>query len=76
MFGENQPKALENLNSLSSKALSIAIVYLKQLLLAETSIPVAEFFHQNGLEQSDELLKSGSMVIDAQAIEHLEILEV
>lgn len=49
------PKVLKEIvenkdQDLSSMALSISLVYLKKLLLAETSIPVAEFFHQNDLE--------------------------
>lgn len=55
-------------------ALAMAITYLEQLLQAEVTVPVAEFYTQD--EHSQELLKSGSMVIDAQAIEHLELLEI
>jgi hypothetical protein len=38
------------------------------------TIPVAEFYTQD--EHNRELMKSGNMVIDAQAIEHLELLEI
>lgn len=50
----------------------MAIRYLEQLLQAEVTIPVAEFYTST----QDDQVKIGSMVIDAQAIEHLELLEV
>lgn len=34
-------------------------------MLAKTSIPVAEFIYQDDLENTNELIKKGSMVIDA-----------
>lgn len=55
-------------------ALGMAITYLEQLLQAEVTVPVAEFYTQD--EHNRELMKSGNMVIDAQAIEHLELLEI
>ena len=44
-------------------ALGMAITYLEQLLQAEVTIPVAEFYTQD--EHNRELMKSGNMVIDA-----------
>ena len=41
----------------------MAIIYLEQLLQAEVTIPVAEFYTQD--EHNRELMKSGNMVIDA-----------
>ena len=48
---------------MSMTALGMALTYLEQLLQGEVSIPVAEFYTQD--EHNRELMKSGSMVIDA-----------
>ena len=53
----------------------MAIVYLDQLLLAESSIPVSEFHHLDSLSERRVQGKQSNMIIDAQALEHLEILE-
>jgi hypothetical protein len=42
--------------------------------LAEYTIPVAAFYSKD--EDIREFMKSGSMVIDAQAIDHLELLDI
>ena len=57
-------------------ALLIAVCYLESLMLAETTLPVCEFFKINSLEDAKKSLQKTHMVIDAQAIEHLELLEI
>jgi hypothetical protein len=53
-------------------ALGLALVFLDKLLLVESTIPVASFtFNEGGISS---LSNSTAMVIDAQAIEHLDIL--
>jgi DNA mismatch repair ATPase MutS len=52
-------------------ALGLSLVFLQRLLLADTSIPVATFTWTVGTE---ELSLNKTMLIDAQAIEHLDIL--
>lgn len=52
-------------------ALGLALVFLDKLLLLDTALPVATFtYSKEGIDG----LQSANMVIDAQAIEHLDIL--
>lgn len=51
-------------------ALGLTFVYLEKLLLLETALPVATFQFSDNLSD----VKTAQMVIDAQAIEHLDIL--
>eukprot|EP00347_Sterkiella_histriomuscorum_P017253 403350104 len=78
---EDWPDTIKNLifnqekrNPLAIQAFGLSVIYLEQLLQAETIIPVADFYTQD--EHKQELMQSGNMVIDAQAIEHLELLEI
>jgi DNA mismatch repair protein MSH6 len=64
----------DNVDFHAAFAVGIAVAYLEQLLMADTVLPVSEFSY---LKDFDQAKKSSSyMVIDAQAIEHLELLEV
>ena len=54
-------------------ALGLSIIFLDKLLLADTSIPIASFEWSEGIDGSF-AGRPASMLIDAQAIEHLDIL--
>lgn len=54
-------------------ALGLCLVFLDKLLLADTSIPVASFELQSS-DSSSIVATPTNMIIDAQAIEHLDIL--
>ena len=54
-------------------ALGLCLVFLDKLLLADTSIPVASFEWQSS-SSSHIVATPTNMIIDAQAIEHLDIL--
>lgn len=54
-------------------ALGLCLVFLDKLLLADTSIPVASFEWQSS-GSSHIVATPTNMIIDAQAIEHLDIL--
>ena len=62
----------------SKIALGLCLVFLDKLLLADTSIPVASFEWQQqegtGDSTSQFAASQKNMIIDAQAIEHLDIL--
>lgn len=69
-FGIDERKWPESLQGISNKdddlamtSLALAFTYLEQMLQAEVTIPVAEYYTQD--EHSAELMKQGSMVIDA-----------
>jgi hypothetical protein len=46
------------------------MVFLDKLLLLDTALPVATFRYEDDVKE----VKTAAMVIDAQAIEHLDIL--
>lgn len=53
-------------------ALGLSLIFLDKLLLADTSIPIASFVWSEGIQSFAG--RPASMLIDAQAIEHLDIL--
>ena len=54
-------------------SLGLSLIFLDKLLLADTSIPIASFEWSEGIDDSF-AGRPTSMLIDAQAIEHLDIL--
>ena len=54
-------------------ALGLSLIFLDKLLLADTSIPIAQFVWADDVAGSF-AGRPASMLIDAQAIEHLDIL--
>ena len=74
------PEALSNAIGISESkiALGLCLVFLDKLLLADTSIPVASFEWQQAAAGGDSTSQFAAsqknMIIDAQAIEHLDIL--
>ena len=74
-----EPLALACQTSESRIALGLCLVFLDKLLLADTSIPVASFewtslVDETSLQRKLNFECRQSMIIDAQAIEHLDIL--
>ena len=59
-----------------ASAFLLSVSYLEKLLLAETTLPVSEYRYVESLENTKDITSKGHMVIDAQAIEHLELLEI
>lgn len=54
----------------SKIALGLTLVFLDKLLLLESTLPVSSFEYCDGIGFD----KNKAMLIDAQAIEHLDIL--
>ena len=64
--------------NLAISALGNSIKYLEHLMIARNTVPLAEF-HEYSHERSSEfgsLKENTAMVLDSQALENLEILEV
>jgi len=73
-------KAMENSDnySLALSALGNSIKYLQFLMIADKTVPLAEFYeysHERSTTLGDRQ-KNSAMILDAQALENLEILEV
>ena len=81
-FQSEWPEALRdafNETNESKIALGLCLVFLDKLLLADVSIPVSAFewnsvIDEENLERRLCLKSQQNMIIDAQAIEHLDIL--
>ena len=64
----------------SRVALGLSLVFLDKLLLADSSIPISHFEWSNFLDNDgdyEDIIRPTSqqnMIIDAQAIEHLDII--
>ena len=72
----NWPKELVNAcakNKECKIALGLTLVFLEKLLLLDTALPVSSFEYCEGIGFT---ANNKAMLIDAQAIEHLDILPV
>ena len=64
-----------NDSKLAITSLGNAILYLEQMMMAKTTVPFGQFYKHDD-QTSEQLKHMKSMVIDAQALENLDILEV
>ena len=77
-LGEDRAKWQKDLTSVCGKgqetqvALGLTLVFLDKLLLLDSTLPVSSFEYCEGIGFD----KNKAMLIDAQAIEHLDILPV
>jgi len=61
------------MNRESRIALGLTLVFLDKLLLLDTALPVSSFQYCEGIGFVE---NNKAMLIDAQAIEHLDILPI
>ena len=65
-------------SKLAISSLGNAIKYLESLQIVEKTVPLAKFYQytHEGMSDGKRLKKKDNMIIDAQALENLELLEV